>query len=624
MPDRIPFAPRLDLWHMANALSDTLPQQHEGTTCDEVAMAEGWALHKVMPDNVNVRSTEENIHLSIGVYGYRECVYSYRFSPNIDIRVDRGPELTRVEYHTPVGVVSTAHQTLTDALKKSGISWPYTEEFVIKRPEDIAVVGYIFENLELIPTYDDFARWQRAVGDNGVAFANGLDGASPMHFIQKFFLDPTAFFFFYNDHRMQLRALAEILEQFFDDALKLHLDSPAEAVMWGQNFDDTITYPSYFQKELVPWIRKLGAAFAENNQILSCHCDGEMTGLIDLIGESGMHVADAVCPYPMTKVKNEEFYYRWHDKLTIFGGIPSNILIPAVTGEDEFEAFVDNLFKAIVPGRRFILGVSDMVPPNADFKRLVRIAERVEKEGRLPLQGRAYLPHSEQQVTPPTGQEAELADVAEGFDDIRNDVFKGDQIRIKSDIRKALDSGAAAQDILQNGMLSVMEVIGDRFKNGTVFIPEVLMAARAMNEGLTVLEPYLGEKDESQKGRILIGTVHGDMHDIGKNMVSMMLRAVGFDVHDLGINLSTEVLVEGVRKHRPDVLGLSALLTTTMPEMETVIKALEESGLKAGTHVILGGAPVTEKFARSIGADGYAPDAGAAVSLVKELLARSW
>jgi 5-methyltetrahydrofolate--homocysteine methyltransferase len=573
-----------------------------------------------MPDNVNVRTSYENTHLSLGIYGYRECVYSYRFSPDVDIRIDRSPELIRVEYDTPIGKVTTAHQTLTEEMKRAGISWPYTEEFAIKRPENIAVVGFIFENLELIPTYDDFAEWQQTVGDDGVAFATGPDAVSPMHFIQKFLLDPTAFFFFYNDHQKKLRKLAEILEKLFDDALKLHLESPAEAIMWGQNYDDTITYPSYFQDELMPWIKKLGEAFAANNQIFACHCDGENYGLMDLIADSGMHVADAVCPYPMTKVGIEEFYYRWHDKLTIFGGIPSNILIPAVTSKDEFEAFVDNLFKVIVPGERFILGVSDMVSAIADFERVVRIGEKVEKHGRLPLQGSAFRPISAERILQPADEKAKIPSGGEAFGEIRNDVLKGDQILIKEHIQNALDTGLDANTILKQGMLCVMDVLGERFRDGTVFIPEVLMAARALNEGLTVLEPHLVKGDDKKKGTILIGTVHGDMHDIGKNMVSMMLRAVGFEVHDLGINLPTDIFVEEVKKHSADILGISALLTTTMPEMEKVIIALEENGLKDSTRVIVGGAPVTDKFANSIRADGYAADAGAAVSLVRQLL----
>ena len=138
---------------------------------------------------------------------------------------------------------------------------------------------------------------------------------------------------------------------------------------------------------------------------------------------------------------------------------------------------------------------------------------------------------------------------------------------IKRHAREALDKGLVPQDILQYGMISVMEMIGEKFKTGDVFIPEVLLSARAMNEALTVLEPYLASEKREVSGRVLIGTVRGDMHDIGKNMVITMLRGVGFEIRDMGINLPTEKIVEQVSESKPDLLGLSALLTTTMPEM---------------------------------------------------------
>jgi 5-methyltetrahydrofolate--homocysteine methyltransferase len=171
-------------------------------------------------------------------------------------------------------------------------------------------------------------------------------------------------------------------------------------------------------------------------------------------------------------------------------------------------------------------------------------------------------------------------------------------------------------------MLSTMETIGAKFKTGEVFIPEVLLSARAMNEALKVLEPYLAKGKREASGKIIIGTVRGDLHDIGKNMVVTMLRGVGFEVKDLGINLPAETFVRAVADERPDILGMSALITTTMPEMAKVIEALKASGLREKTKVIVGGAPVNAKFARDIGADGYAADAGEAVDLAKGLISK--
>jgi 5-methyltetrahydrofolate--homocysteine methyltransferase len=206
------------------------------------------------------------------------------------------------------------------------------------------------------------------------------------------------------------------------------------------------------------------------------------------------------------------------------------------------------------------------------------------------------------------------------FEDVHNDVLAGNNVDIKSHVQKHLDSGFDAQDILNQGMLSAMEVIGGRFTDGTVFIPEVLLSARAMKEALELLEPYLASKERNVNGKILIGTVLGDLHDIGKNMVLTMLRGVGFDVVDLGTNVSEEDFIKKVKEHKPDILGMSALLTTSMQQMGKVVKALETNGLRQSVKVMVGGAPVNEKFAIDIGADGYGADAGASVDLAKRLM----
>jgi 5-methyltetrahydrofolate--homocysteine methyltransferase len=208
----------------------------------------------------------------------------------------------------------------------------------------------------------------------------------------------------------------------------------------------------------------------------------------------------------------------------------------------------------------------------------------------------------------------------EVFRTVHGDVLAGYSEEIKTHVQALLDRGVGAKDILNLGMLSAMEVIGGRFRDGTVFIPEVLMSARAMNDALAVLEPHLAREKKDATGKVLLGTVRGDMHDIGKNMVATMLRGVGFEVVDLGINISVEDFVKNVESHRPDILGMSALLTTTMPEMRKVIETLGARGLRDRVKVIVGGAPLNAKFANDIGADGYGADAGSSVDLARRLL----
>lgn len=197
---------------------------------------------------------------------------------------------------------------------------------------------------------------------------------------------------------------------------------------------------------------------------------------------------------------------------------------------------------------------------------------------------------------------------------------QGKMEEVKKLTQEAVDQGESPEAILKQGLIHAMEQIGVRFKNGEIYIPEVLIAARAMHAGMDVLKPILSKSNTPMVGKVVIGTVKGDLHDIGKNLVVMMLEGGGFEVVDLGIDVSAQKFIEAIKDHHPQVIGMSALLTTTMTEMKNIIHAIEWAGLKNQVKTIVGGAPLTEKFAKEIGADGYAPDAASAVDVVKSLL----
>jgi len=175
-------------------------------------------------------------------------------------------------------------------------------------------------------------------------------------------------------------------------------------------------------------------------------------------------------------------------------------------------------------------------------------------------------------------------------------------------------------DIINEGFISAMSIIGEKFKNNEIFVPEMLIAARAMRAGLEVLEPLILAGERKYLGKIVIGTVKGDLHDIGKNLLGMMLQGSGYDVIDLGIDVTPDTFLAAVREHHPDVMGLSALLTTTTPFMKETVKVIGEAGLRDQVKILVGGAPISQRFADQIGADGYAADAGSAVELVKAVL----
>jgi len=187
-------------------------------------------------------------------------------------------------------------------------------------------------------------------------------------------------------------------------------------------------------------------------------------------------------------------------------------------------------------------------------------------------------------------------------------------------IEAGLAEGLSAQQLLDEGLLRGMSLLGVRFKNNEVFVPEVLIAARALNKGSELLKPRLIAAGVEARGRAVIGTVKGDLHDIGKNLVKMMLEGAGFEVVDLGVDVADEVFVEAVREHKPDLLCLSALLTTTMGQQRSVIEAVAAAGLRDQVKILVGGAPITQAFSDEIGADGYAPDAASAAELATNLV----
>ena len=198
-------------------------------------------------------------------------------------------------------------------------------------------------------------------------------------------------------------------------------------------------------------------------------------------------------------------------------------------------------------------------------------------------------------------------------------IIKGDQNTAGEITRTALDEGTTAENVLNEGLIAGMDIVGGRFKKSEIYIPEVLIAARAMKSAMEILEPELVKAGVKPIGKFLIGTVQGDLHDIGKNLVAMLLKGAGFEVIDLGVDVPAEKFIEQAKVADVQLIGMSALLTTTMPGMEKTIKALKDAGISA--RVVIGGAPVTQGYADKIGADGYAADAASSVDIAKSLVA---
>ncbi len=199
-------------------------------------------------------------------------------------------------------------------------------------------------------------------------------------------------------------------------------------------------------------------------------------------------------------------------------------------------------------------------------------------------------------------------------------ILEGVMTSTPGHVQTALDKGISPEVVLKEGMIAAMTEVGRRFEEGEYFVPEMLISARAMQAGLGVLKPFLVESGVEPIGKVIIGTVQGDMHDIGKNLVTMMLEGAGFEVIDLGVDVRPEVFVDSVKAHEAQVVAMSALLTTTMPKMEVTIGAMRDAGVLDLVSVMVGGAPLTAEYAQQIGADGYAPDASQAATLAKSFV----
>jgi 5-methyltetrahydrofolate--homocysteine methyltransferase len=208
------------------------------------------------------------------------------------------------------------------------------------------------------------------------------------------------------------------------------------------------------------------------------------------------------------------------------------------------------------------------------------------------------------------------------FEEIKKTVIAGQHTEIEALVEKAIQDESNLDDLINEALIAAMDVVGDRFARSEIFVPEMLVSAVTMKKGLDIIKLLLKEDNEQTKGKIVLCTVKGDLHDIGKNLVAMMLEGAGFKVIDLGVDATVENVIDTVSKAQPQVLGLSALLTTTMPEMENVIHMLQAGGLREKVKVMIGGAPVDANFAAKIGADGYGKDAAEAVTLARGFIGR--
>jgi hypothetical protein len=295
---------------------------------------------------------------------------------DVDRRVWKRGSETVVEYHTPVGSVRTA-TVFTDEMLDGGASMSWVTEHAIREPADFETVGYIFSHLKVEAQFDGYLARCAEVGERGVVVGYLLGTASPMHHIMKELMPVERFFYAMADCREKVERLAERMEPFYERLKGIGASSPAEIVHLGANYDDSITYPSFFERYILPALRDYAETLHRTGKYLMTHTDGENRGLLPLYLRAGFDIADSLCPYPMTRVHFEDYLKTFSGCITIWGGIPSILLCPDSTPEDQFRRSIDAMIERYGRQSRFILGVSDMVTSDADWDRLQYINEKV-------------------------------------------------------------------------------------------------------------------------------------------------------------------------------------------------------------------------------------------------------
>ena len=397
-PDHIPWVPRMDLWLVANRERLLLPASLAGATEVEVADHFGVACHALGADRTIERAPEDFAFFAFGFDNHPD--YPFRIEPrDLPVRIIGTPEDMTTTIETPVGSV-TARTSFTAEMRRDGISAPIVIERPVKSLDDLDPVAHVFEHLEVVPTPAAYAAYRDRVGTRGLVVGMGSVTASPMHMLMRDLMGVEEFAYAWADDLPRLREFAARLDPFFDAILEADLACEAEVVLWGHNYDQSITWPPFFESDLVPWLQRAGDRLRAAGKRLLCHTDGENRLLVPHYRSARFDVAQSLCPVPMTSMSLSEVRAVLLPQQVIWGGIPSVALLPESMPEQAFSLLLDALAEEIGDGTRLILSVSDNIPPDMDLDRFARLGARIGELrptalGRLPGPGPADTPTSE-------------------------------------------------------------------------------------------------------------------------------------------------------------------------------------------------------------------------------------
>jgi uroporphyrinogen-III decarboxylase len=379
IPDRLPWVPRLEFWHRVRLRQGTLPPELRSLTLTEISERLGVGCYASVPDFTEVSDATAMIDRTLGLFHLPVLPYRVILE-DVDRRVTRHGQETTVEYHTPAGSIRTA-SIFTEEMLDAGASMPWITEFAIREPGDFDVVGHIFSHLKIEPHFEGYLARRQEVGERGLAVGFLLGTAGPIQHIMKELMPLEQFFYALHDYPEKVQRLADQIAPFFDQIQQIGTESPAEVLLLGGNYDDSITHPPFFEKYIFPVLRDYAEVLHRRGKFLMTHTDGENQKLFPLYRRTGFDIADSVCPYPMTRCTLEEIRLNFGEHVTIWGGIPSTLLCATSTPEDEFRRSINQTVERYGHQSHFILGVSDMVTADCEWDRMQYITDRLQGTG---------------------------------------------------------------------------------------------------------------------------------------------------------------------------------------------------------------------------------------------------
>jgi len=378
-----------------------------------------------------------------------------------------------------------------------------------------------------------------------------------------------------------------------------------------------LIHPRYLRQYVFPWYKQIGDVCRDKGLGFVFHSDGDCTEAMDDFIDCGFHGFNPIQPNSMDIETGKQ---KWGKKLCLIGNLNLDSTLTLGTPED-VRAEVYERIRTIGPGGGYMVASSNSITDYVPLANMKALIDATFEFGKYPIEleaGGVKGKVSKYQAQP-------KREAAKIVTELNVDGYVSALLSNKPEaavdlMQKDIAGGMAAADIVSNGMIPAMTAIGQKFQTGEIYIPEMMIAAKTMTDTLAHFKAELVEKEDQKRGKVLIGTVKGDLHDIGKNLVAMMLEGQGFSVEDLGVSVTMEKFVAAVKEKKPDILAMSALLTTTMVEMRNTITTLGDAGLREDIKIVIGGAPVTQDFADQIGADGYAYDSPGAAQKCKDLL----